>query len=49
VALHYFALDMRDDRVLIEEYEHWHRPTMVRSLRNSGINDLEPFRCGNTW
>jgi L-rhamnose mutarotase len=48
----YFALDLRDDRTLIEEYEKWHRPNnvwpeIVESLRAAGISELEILRCGN--
>jgi len=52
MPLHYFALDLRDDPAAIEAYERWHRPSniwpaIVRSLQDSGINDLELHRCGN--
>jgi len=48
----YFALDLRNDPVLIEEYECWHRPehiwpTTLQSLRSSGIEELTIYRCGN--
>jgi L-rhamnose mutarotase len=48
----YFALDLRDDHALIEEYEKWHRPNniwpeIVESLRAAGIGELEILRCGN--
>jgi L-rhamnose mutarotase len=48
----YFALDLRDDRALIAEYEEWHRPNnvwpeIVESLRTAGINELQILRCGN--
>jgi L-rhamnose mutarotase len=48
----YFALDLRDDRTLIAEYEEWHRPDniwpeIVESLRTAGIDELQILRCGN--
>jgi len=48
----YFALDLRNDPVLIEAYERWHRPehiwsTTLQSLRSSGIEELAIYRCGN--
>ncbi len=48
----YFALDLRNDPVLIEEYERWHRPehiwpTTLQSLRSSGIEEFAIYRCGN--
>jgi L-rhamnose mutarotase len=48
----YFALDLRDDRALIAEYEEWHRPNnvwpeIVESLRTAGIDELQILRCGN--
>jgi L-rhamnose mutarotase len=48
----YFALDLRDDRALIEEYERWHQPAdvwpeVIDSLYAAGISELEILRCGN--
>jgi L-rhamnose mutarotase len=48
----YFALDLKDDPVLIAEYEDWHRagkiwPDIVASLSASGVKELEIFRCGD--
>jgi L-rhamnose mutarotase len=48
----YFALDLHNDRALIEEYERWHQPNnvwpeIVESLRAAGICELEILRCGN--
>jgi L-rhamnose mutarotase len=48
----YFALDLRDDHALIEEYEKWHHPDnvwpeIVETLRAAGIGELEILRCGN--
>lgn len=47
-----FALDLADDPQAIAEYETWHRadriwPSVVASLRQSGLTDLEIFRTGN--
>jgi L-rhamnose mutarotase len=46
-----YALDLRDDPSLIAEYEAWHRadriwPSVVESLRASGMGDLEIYRTG---
>ena len=46
------ALDLRDDPVLIAEYERWHRsefiwPEIVHSIREAGILDMRIFRTGN--
>ena len=48
----YYALDLKDDPVLIAEYERWHRPEniwpdIVESIRAAAIHDLEIFRAGN--
>jgi L-rhamnose mutarotase len=48
----YFALDLRDDRTLIAEYEERHRPDkiwpeIVESLHAAGVNELQILRCGN--
>jgi L-rhamnose mutarotase len=47
-----YALDLHDDPALIAEYEAWHRsdriwPSVIDSLRGSGITGLEIFRTGN--
>ena len=47
-----YALDLKDDPVLIADYEAWHRtdkiwPSVVESLRASGIEELEIYRTGN--
>ena len=47
-----FALDLADDPQAIAEYEAWHRadriwPSVVASLRQSGLTALEIFRTGN--
>lgn len=44
------ALDLKDDPVLIAEYEAWHRavwPEILESIRASGIRHLEIWRSGN--
>jgi L-rhamnose mutarotase len=45
-----FALDLKDDPDLIAEYEAHHRavwPEILRSIRESGIEDMEIYRVGN--
>jgi L-rhamnose mutarotase len=44
------ALDLKDDPDLIAEYEAHHRevwPEITRSLRDSGIEDMEIYRVGS--
>jgi L-rhamnose mutarotase len=46
------ALDLVDDAKLIAEYEAWHRPgrtptPIIRSILDSGIEDMEIYRAGN--
>lgn len=46
---HCLALDLRDDPVLIAEYEAYHRevwPEVLQHLRMHGIRELEIFRLG---
>jgi L-rhamnose mutarotase len=48
----FYALDLKDDSELIEEYDRWHQadriwPDIVQSLRAAGIEDAEIFRTGN--
>ncbi len=48
----YYALDLKDDPVLIEGYKHWHAPGRVPkavndSIRSAGIESLEILMCGN--
>jgi len=48
----FYALDLKDDPELIEEYERWHQadrvwPDIVQSLRSAGIEQAEIFRTGN--
>jgi L-rhamnose mutarotase len=52
MALLHYALDLRDEPGLIEEYERWHQPEniwpeVVDSLCSAGIDDMEILRCGN--
>jgi L-rhamnose mutarotase len=47
-----FALDLKDDAVVIERYKHWHRPggppaEVTRSLRDAGILALDIYLVGN--
>jgi L-rhamnose mutarotase len=47
-----YALDLKDDPALIAAYEAWHRadkvwPSVVASLKASGIDELEIYRTGN--
>jgi L-rhamnose mutarotase len=47
-----FALDLKDDPSLIEQYVRWHAPGgppphVTQSLRRSGIEELQIFLCGN--
>lgn len=44
------ALDLKDDPALIAEYEGYHEkiwPEITRSIRESGIEDMEIYRTGN--
>lgn len=44
------ALDLKEDPELIAEYEGFHRriwPEITRSIRESGILDMEIYRTGN--
>jgi L-rhamnose mutarotase len=48
----YYALDLQDDPVLIDEYERWHQsgqvwPDILQSLRAAGIEEAEIFRTGH--
>ena len=45
-----FALDLKDDPQLIAEYRRHHQrvwPEITRSLKESGIADLEIYLAGN--
>ena len=44
------ALDLKDDEVLIAEYEKMHRkvwPEIISSIKNADIENLEIYRTGN--
>ena len=46
------ALDLIDDPVLIAEYESWHKkenawPEIMKSIKDSGITNMEIYRTGN--
>ena len=44
------ALDLKDDDALMTEYIEWHRhvwPEILRSIRDSGISQMQIFRRGN--
>lgn len=48
----YFALDLKDDPVLIAEYTRWHQsanawPEITQSIRAAGIVDMEIYLTGN--
>ena len=45
-----FALDLKDDPTLIQEYDQHHKnvwPEIVESIRNAGILNMEIHRAGN--
>ena len=46
------AVDLIDDPELIAEYENWHKkenawPAIMKSISDSGINNMEIYRTGN--
>ena len=44
------ALDLKDDAVLIAEYEEHHRnvwPEILKSIKEAGIEQMEIYRIGN--
>lgn len=44
------ALDLKDDDLLIAEYEAYHRsvwPEILASIKNAGIEQMEIYRTGN--
>ena len=48
----FYALDLHDEPVLIDEYDRWHQadrvwPDILQSLRAAGIEEAEIFRTGN--
>lgn len=45
-----FALDLKDDETLIAEYERLHKnvwPEVLASIKESGIENMEIYRCQN--
>lgn len=47
-----FALDLKNDPALIEEYEYWHKkengwPEIMKSIMVAGITNMEIYRTGN--
>lgn len=44
------ALDLKDDEVLIKEYEAYHQrvwPEILASIKQAGIDSMEIYRAGN--
>ena len=44
------ALDLKDDATLIAEYEAYHRngwPEILKSIKDSGIEQMQFYRTGN--
>ena len=44
------ALDLKNDPALIAEYEEWHQkvwPEILKSIKDSGIRNMEIYRTGN--
>lgn len=46
------AVDLKDEPELIAEYENWHKtenawPEIMKSITDSGINNMEIHRTGN--
>ena len=51
MVTHCFALDLKDDAQLIEEYKEYHRnvwPEIENSIKESGIQKLEIEEYNNT-
>lgn len=47
---HCFALDLKDDQALIDEYVKYHQavwPEIIKSIKEAGIEDLEIYLVGN--
>ena len=45
-----FALDLKDNKKLIKQYENYHKsvwPEILDSIKNSGIDNMEIYRVGN--
>jgi L-rhamnose mutarotase len=46
----YLALDLKNDPVLIKEYENYHKkiwPEITASIKNAGINQMKIYRVEN--
>jgi len=44
------ALDLKDDATLIQEYEEYHQqvwPEILKSIKDSGIQQMEIYRINN--
>ena len=44
------ALDLKDDAALIKEYEEYHQkvwPEILKSIKDSGIKEMEIYRINN--
>jgi len=44
------ALDLKDDAVLIKEYEDYHKmvwPEILKSIKDAGIQQMEIYRISN--
>ena len=44
------ALDLKDDGALIKEYEEYHQkvwPEVLKSIKDSGIKEMEIYRINN--
>jgi L-rhamnose mutarotase len=44
------TLDLKDDPILIAEYEAWHQkvwPEIIHSIRSSGIENMQIYRFAN--
>lgn len=44
------ALDLKDDEILIKEYEQYHQavwPEILQSIQQAGIDQMEIYRAGN--
>lgn len=47
---HCLALDLKDDPQLIEKYEAYHQnvwPEILKSIKESGIEEMQIYRVGN--
>jgi L-rhamnose mutarotase len=45
-----FTLDLKNDPILIEEYEQWHQhvwPEVTAQIKTAGIEAMEIYRYGN--